>query len=584
MKNFKSFQTVFLILLLNFIIFGTAAAEKQLENPVRFAILGDRTGGHIPGLFGKSVEQIQRLRPDFVMTVGDMIEGYYDDSVRIAEEWAEYDSIIAPLTMPIYHTPGNHDIWSDYSEKMYRLYKGKPYYSFDTAGVHFAILDNGRWSSVSEFPSEQIEWLTEDLKANQDAAYTMVFMHKPFWFGGVDESQPDTLHSLFVNHGVDAVFTGHFHDYFAAKYDGILYTGIGSSGARTDKAPTGLGHHTGWVTVDNDGIHIVPIDLGAVRAWDDVTTGEMRAFDPLARMGISFVEPVVVHDESGVPASKVRVVLHNEYSPYESADTIRWEMTEGWTIEPSELAYNIPPKVNDTLYFEVAAEENVFPVPTINATFTYAENKRVKSENFLRVARTAECPEVSGKVKVDGRLKEDVWKEPETALYDRDGQVTEMEPVEFYFAHDDENLYIAAKCTESQMDKLAAKATEHDGSVYGEDCVGFFLAPRPDVDTLYQIYFNPLGTVYDVKYWIKPDTYPGGTIDWNVEAETATDRGNDFWSIEIKMPLAQFGLTGEDVDRMKINFRRKQKRLAAAADWQVPLEYDVSSFGYLVFR
>ena len=83
-----------------------------------------------------------------------------------------------------------------------------------------------------------------------------------------------------------------------------------------------------------------------------------------------------------------------------------------------------------------------------------------------------------------------------------DGVFTD--PVYFYFAWDKDNLYIAAKCMETKMDSIRANAKEHDGAVYGEDCVGYFFQPETDDGPAFQIYFNPLGTAFDQKIGIVP--------------------------------------------------------------------------------
>ena len=99
------------------------------------------------------------------MTVGDMIVGYTDDPELLNSRWNEYDSIIEPLTMPVYFTPGNNDIYNDVMEDIYRRRIGEPYNSFDYQDLHFIILDNSRWESSAELPPEQIAWLEQDLQA-----------------------------------------------------------------------------------------------------------------------------------------------------------------------------------------------------------------------------------------------------------------------------------------------------------------------------------------------------------------------------------------------------------------------------------
>ena len=48
-----------------------------LNNPMdfQFAIVSDRTGGHRTGVFSRAMHQVNLLQPEFVMSVGDLIEG-----------------------------------------------------------------------------------------------------------------------------------------------------------------------------------------------------------------------------------------------------------------------------------------------------------------------------------------------------------------------------------------------------------------------------------------------------------------------------------------------------------------------------
>ena len=41
-----------------------------------FAIVGDRSGRPEPGIFEETVEKVNLLGPDFVMSVGDFVEGF----------------------------------------------------------------------------------------------------------------------------------------------------------------------------------------------------------------------------------------------------------------------------------------------------------------------------------------------------------------------------------------------------------------------------------------------------------------------------------------------------------------------------
>src|SRR5215831_10708800 len=52
------------------------------HGPLRFAVIGDRTGVARPGVFAQAMKQIGWLEPDFIIAIGDLIEGYTDDPVE----------------------------------------------------------------------------------------------------------------------------------------------------------------------------------------------------------------------------------------------------------------------------------------------------------------------------------------------------------------------------------------------------------------------------------------------------------------------------------------------------------------------
>src|ERR1700730_11871768 len=55
----------------------------------RFAIVSDRTGGHRANVFAQAVEKLNLLQPEFVLSVGDLIEGGGKPAEQIKAEWDE---------------------------------------------------------------------------------------------------------------------------------------------------------------------------------------------------------------------------------------------------------------------------------------------------------------------------------------------------------------------------------------------------------------------------------------------------------------------------------------------------------------
>jgi len=556
-----------------------------VAKPVRFAILGDRTGGHQDSIHEKIVAEVVQAKPEFVITVGDHIEGYQQtDTLKLDEEWQEYQAIVAPLKVPFYYTPGNHDITYDNALGTYERYAGKPYYSFDYKGLHFIVLDASRWESSDQLPAEQLDWLAADLAENQKAKFTLVFFHKPFWTASVAEGKPDTLHSLFKTHGVDAVFNGHNHYYYSTTFDGIKYTAVGSSGGETEPGPTGILYQWTLVTVDDKkGMTIEPILLGGEkRTWDDVTWAHIQSVGRNELAGLRFRKPVLVGDDL-TAADTVTLVVKNQ--PFETPleDTLRWDMPTSWSVSPMTAAVSVAPGSEAEYRFAVAGQGRPFPAPTLTLRLPYAKGKSCPVKVALDVARTAHCSFVKKAPVLDGKVSEKLWQQPVTHLFTNDSEAMKTDSVRFYFAADSANLYLAAVCFDPNPESVSVNATERDRGVHLDDCVGWFLLPDTSKGTIYQVYFNPNAVVLDQKIAVSPEGKMDVDMAWTVDVDVKAAKGKDSWSVEAKLPLAQFGVGAKPGDAWGVNFRRKQPGRRASADWQ-PISYDPHGLGLLQIK
>jgi Icc protein len=172
----------------------------------------------------------------------DTIEGGQDATA--ASEWAAVKRVWKPF--PIYLTPGNHDIWSPASEKIWRAETGHPpYYSFDYQDAHFSMMDNSRNEDLSP---DQYRFLASDLAKNQKIQVKVIVFHRPLWLIPVllqDHQFP--LHQLARRYGVNAVLSGHVHQLSRHHLDGIEYIMAGSSGGHIDRGwKAGQGEAEGW--------------------------------------------------------------------------------------------------------------------------------------------------------------------------------------------------------------------------------------------------------------------------------------------------------------------------------------------------
>jgi len=219
--------------------FAGARAWSEPRNDFRFCILGDRTGDAQAGVYESVWRDVDLAHPDFVINVGDTIQGGNDVTARA--EWDALRPLWERYNYPQHFTPGNHDIWSAESRTIYEKATGRPaHYSFDFENAHFTVLDNSQTEDLSD---DQMEFLASDLAAHKDRDPKFVLFHKPFWLIPVKfQSSQFPFHQLVRKYGARYVISGHGHQYVRLVEDGIVYIEAGSSGGKLK----GEGFENGW--------------------------------------------------------------------------------------------------------------------------------------------------------------------------------------------------------------------------------------------------------------------------------------------------------------------------------------------------
>ena len=116
--------------------------RNNLDN-FQFVIIGDRTGGaNVEGTFEIAMDQINLLQPEFVINVGDLIEGYTDDKAELNAMWEEAEGMTTKLQMPFFYTIGNHDVGSQTQKEVWLERHGADYYFFVYRDVLFMVLNS----------------------------------------------------------------------------------------------------------------------------------------------------------------------------------------------------------------------------------------------------------------------------------------------------------------------------------------------------------------------------------------------------------------------------------------------------------
>jgi hypothetical protein len=210
----------------------SSSARLTLPNKpdsVHFGVIGDSgTGGREQLQVAQRFAEFRQIFTfDFAIMLGDNLYG--GEGPRDFQK--KFEVPYKPLLdagVKFYAALGNHD---DPNQRMYKLFNmnGERYYTFKPpkASVRFFALDS------NYMDDEQLKWLKKELAAS-GSDWKIAFFHHPLYSSGekhgADVLLREKLEPIFVEHGVDVVFTGHEHFYERLKPQrGIAYFICGSS-------------------------------------------------------------------------------------------------------------------------------------------------------------------------------------------------------------------------------------------------------------------------------------------------------------------------------------------------------------------
>lgn len=248
---------------------------KNQSRDFNFAIVSDNSGGRRPGVFEDAIQKLNQLRPDFVISVGDLIESkdFKEDSTKfddklIEERWLEFNNISKQLKVPFFYVAGNNDIRNGRMESHWIRQFGATYYSFEHKNTLFVILnsEDRPGSEYGEISEDQMGWLKTTLQENASARWTFIFLHRPMW---LYENNKDwqKIEELTMDRSL-TVFAGHHHSYSKARANGHNYYGLATTGGASSlEFEKGQFDHFSWVSMSDSIPQISNIMLNGI--WGD---------------------------------------------------------------------------------------------------------------------------------------------------------------------------------------------------------------------------------------------------------------------------------------------------------------------------
>ncbi len=222
--------------------------KKKAGKSVKFGIISDIHRDLIPDADSRLnifMKKVEIEKPDFIISLGDFCFGIPENQSFIKQ--------FASAVCPAYHVLGNHDMDRNTKDEMIDFFKiPSRYYSFDSNGYHFVVLDannlykDGKYidyakanyfvdGSFREYIDDtQIEWFRNDIASTTFPV--MVFSHQSLYHYSLGVKNRLELQLIMEEENrksgynkVIACFNGHNHLDFYRKINGIHYFDINSA-------------------------------------------------------------------------------------------------------------------------------------------------------------------------------------------------------------------------------------------------------------------------------------------------------------------------------------------------------------------
>ncbi|WP_020208453.1 metallophosphoesterase family protein [Gilvimarinus chinensis] len=455
---------------------------KFNNNPdaFQFAIVTDRTGGLRPGVFSEAVDKLNLLQPEFVVSVGDLIEGYTEDRAQLETEWNEFDSMVQRLDMPFFYLAGNHDYTNEVMADVWRERYGDSYYHFVYRDVLFVMLNSNDGGKTHTFSQQQIDWLGQTLKANPKPKWTLIFTHAPLW-DRPDSDRWSDIEALLSDRKY-TVFAGHHHRYVKDKRHGRKYFTLATTGGVTSGRGTRFGEfdHVVWVTMSDEGPIIANMMLDGI--WgEDVRTAKMRDLqtDMIDKGRLSL--PAILYRNAFKEGEGALRLKNDSDIPYQFKATYR-SLGDVTLSGDTSISVQVPPNEIVAPAIKLQADKKLTDdrnVVTVDWHLSYqlnGETIEYRGEEQLAIARERPLKKLR-QLTLDGSLKE--WPESrflanaEGAFFNTQGFTGDADASFRWAAVEyEKGLGLALEVTDDQVQR------SEDGAIPRQDFAFFSIDAR----------------------------------------------------------------------------------------------------------
>lgn len=245
MKKFL-FGPVFVVLFCS--LFGQSVAQQAtfgIVTDIHYALIPDngvRTYSQSLDKLRECVDTMNKYKVDFLIELGDFKDmNQPPDEQKTLEYLKQAEDVYSKFKGRRYHVLGNHDEDCISKEQFLSVAQNsgisrkESYYSFNSGGFHFVVLDANYDSTGQDFdhgrfdwgdpniPEKEMKWLKDDLSKTKNPV--IVFIHQ--LLDGAEPYQVNNarqVRTILENNGkVKCVFQGHYHEGNYSEINGIHY-------------------------------------------------------------------------------------------------------------------------------------------------------------------------------------------------------------------------------------------------------------------------------------------------------------------------------------------------------------------------
>lgn len=524
----------------------------------QFAIVSARTGGQRRGGFEAALGKLNLLQPEFVISLGNLIEGEGAAQEALDKQWDEFQQLVSPLQMPFFYLPGDSDLGSEKLAQAWAKRFGRTYYHFLHRDVLFLLLntEDGAPTTISD---AQVDYFEGVLKAQVQARWVLVFMHRPLWlekecpgWAKIEAQLANRPHSVFAGHG---------DRYTRYERNGRGYYSLAPTGGSDRIHSAILGEFDGlaWVTMLPEGPRVANLDITGIHP-DNVVDERTAPYVDNILAGALTISPIEAPGRE-FRKSKSQVRIRNTAElPLKAS--IRFDRHDVFEIIPGEISRTVAPKSEDTVEFAVkglrpAQADKVAPLDLRYSLEYFPEGRpaiKRSGRRSVAIEGNFQCPPRTRPVAIDSQLHDwpvmqiackspvelegdyDEWRGPEDCSY------------RFSVSYDATYLYLAIQTSDDQFVHPPAN------DFLRGDNLEIHLDGRSDEDQAKgEAKFQPLVVAFAAEgerqaLWIRqPDSLPLGT---KIEARRVPTGFN----AEVAIPIGHLNaLQGGDWKSFRLN-------------------------------